>query len=133
MLPDNDGLLADLKIEEQPSKTFAMNHEKANITGYCDRLKAIQQAIFLILNVERYSCPIVSWNYGVELASLFGQPETYCVPEIERRITEALMNDDRILSVYNFTFDFPKKGVINARFQVDTTAGTLNVEKEVFI
>lgn len=131
MLPNNDGLLADLVIEEQTSKTFAMNYEKENVTGYCDRLKAVQQAIFLILNIERYSCPIVSWNYGVELASLFGKPVTYCVPEIERRITEALMNDDRILKVYNFTFEFPRKTVIHTRFYVDTTAGTLAVQKEV--
>jgi len=133
MLPNNDGLFADLVIEEQPSKTFAMNYEKENVTGYCDRLKAVQQAIFLILNIERYSCPIVSWNYGVELAALFGKPVSYCVPEIERRITEALMNDDRILKVYNFTFDFPKKGVIHTRFDVDTTAGMLSEEKEVYI
>lgn len=133
MIPNNDGLLADMVIENQPSRTFAMNYEKENVIGYCDRLKAMQQAIFLILNIERYSCPIVSWNYGVELAGLFGRPVSYCVPEIERRITEALLNDDRILKVYNFTFEFPKKQIIHTRFYVDTTAGTLEADKEVHI
>lgn len=131
MLPSNDGLLADVSVAEQPSKTFAMNYDKEKVIGYCDRINAVQQAIFLILNIERYTCPIVSWNYGVELASLFGKPVTYCVPEIERRITEALLQDDRITKVYDFEFYFPKKSVIHTKFKVDTTAGTVEVEKEV--
>ena len=95
MLPNNDGLPTDIEVDEQPSKTFAMNFNKENVVGWCDRIKAVQQAIFLILNIERYTCPIVSWNYGVELASLIGKPVTYCVPEIEEsqrhyyRITES--------------------------------------------
>ena len=133
MLPNNDGLLTDIEVDEQPSKTFAMNFDKENVVGWCDRIKAVQQAIFLILNIERYTCPIVSWNYGVELASLIGKPVTYCVPEIERRITEALLQDNRIKRVYDFEFEFPKKTVIHTKFKVETTEGVVETDKEVSI
>ena len=133
MIPKNDGLVPDMEYEEQPSHTFAMNMQKEEVKGYCDDLEAMRQAVFLILSIERYSCSLVSWNYGVELEDLFGMPTTYCIPEIERRITEALLQDDRITKVYNFTFDVPKKGVIHTTFSVDTNVGTVDAEKEVTV
>ena len=133
MIPKNDGLIPDMEYEEQPSYTFRMNLEKEEVKGNCDDLDAVRQAVYLILNIELYSCTLVSWNYGVELEGLFGMPTTYCIPEIERRITEALMQDDRITKVYNFSFDVPRKGVIHTTFSVDSTAGTINAEKEVTV
>jgi hypothetical protein len=128
-----DNLMSDITFEPEPSKTFKMNNEKENIVNTCDGLDAMRQAIYLILNIERYTCPIVSWNYGVELADLFGQPTTFCIPEIERRIREALLMDDRIKKVYDFTFEIPKKGVVFTKFKVDTSYGTVNGEKVVSI
>ena len=133
MLPENDGLLADFEVKLQPSLTFKMEYEKETIRGTCDEKRAVEQAIFMILNVERYSCPLVSWNYGVEFKSLFGQPVSYCVPEIERRITEALKQDDRIDDVRDFSFSFPQKNVIAVDFFADTVVGVIKVGKEVSI
>jgi hypothetical protein len=53
------------------------------------------------------------------------------IPELERRITEALMQDDRITDVYNFEFDTPKKNVVTVTFNVDTQYGTTDIELEV--
>ena len=40
-----------------------------------DKREALRQAVYLILNVERYAYPIYSRNYGSELVDLIGQPE----------------------------------------------------------
>ena len=120
-----------MTVEQQPSLTFCMEDDKQRVRGICDNIDAIKQAIYLILSVERYTCPLVSWDYGVELADLLGQPITYCVPQIEKRIREALEQDDRITRVYDFEFDTSQKGTVTAKFKVDTTVGTIEIEKGV--
>lgn len=133
MIPKiDDDLLNYFESEVQPSFTYKLNEDKT-IINYCDGLEAIKQAIYKILNTERYVYAIYSWNYGVELANLYGKPTSYCIPEIERRITEALSIDDRILEVYNFSFSIPKKGIIFTQFYVSTIYGIVEIEKEVNI
>lgn len=68
-----------------------------------DGKEAVRQAIYLILNTERYAWLIHSWNYGVELHSLIGQDPDFCIPEIERCVREALLQDDRITAVDDFS------------------------------
>ena len=41
------------------------------------------------------------------------------------------MCDDRIQSVDNFEFDFPRKGVVHAAFSVHTIFGDIQAEREV--
>ena len=117
--------------EQSPSYTYAMNDSTSKIVGKCDDIEAVKQAIFKILNTERYDSPIYSWDYGVELKELFGKPRHYCCAEIERQFTEALLVDDRITDVHNFMFSFPKRGVIAVSFNVTTTYGEIDMEREV--
>ena len=72
-----------------------------------------------------------SWNYGIELLDLFGEPVTYVCPELERRITEALLVDTRIRSVTDFEHDLSTKGVVHTSFTVHTIYGDVKAEKEV--
>lgn len=133
MIPVTDNLLqVDFELGEIPSKTFKMHTEAQKITRYVDELEAMKQAIYLILNIERYRYLIYSWNYGVELADLFGQPTSFVQPEIKRRITEALMQDSRIQSVDAFSFEV-NKGKVHARFTVHTIFGDVPAEKVVEI
>lgn len=134
MIPEvNDGLISDFEEAiEQPSKTYKLNIAKNRIVGFIDEVEALKQAIFLILNIERYDYIIYSWNYGVELNDLFGKPIPFVLPEIKRRVTEALIQDDRIDSVDNFHFDV-SKGKVLATFTVHTIYGEIETEKEVFI
>lgn len=131
MIPQvQDDLKQDFTFTTHPSRTFRMNHNDGNIVGTIDQIKAVEQAIFLILNVERYEWLIYSWNYGVEFKHLIGKPVDFCIPEIERCIKEALLQDDRIISVENFTFDV-NKNKIHVTFTVATIYGPITVEKEV--
>lgn len=132
MLPQiQDDLISDVTYETQPSYTYEMNADNNKVAGYCKGLTAMEQAIYKILNTERYQNVIYSWNYGVELSDLIGQPITYCVPEIERRIKEALLQDDRISEVSNFVFTYPKKRLICVVFDVKTLEGDTTIQKEV--
>lgn len=133
MIPQvQDDIRQDFTFEALPSKTFRLNHNSLTITGTIDQIQAVEQAVFLILNVERYQWLIYSWNYGVELHNLIGKDPEYCLPEIERRVREALLQDDRITAVQNFEFEINKKQVLTT-FTVVSIFGEINVEKAVEI
>lgn len=132
MIPSSAAFLRqDFKIKEQPTKTYKMHMGDKLIAGYVDGLEAVKQAIYKILLTERYQYIMYSWNYGIELLDLYGEPVSYVCPELERRISEALLWDDRILGVDNFVFDFPQKGVIHVTFTVHTIFGNVQAEREV--
>lgn len=120
-----------LTVKEQPTKTYKMHLGDGTVQGYVDGLEAMKQAVYKVLLTERYQYPIYSWNYGVELADLFGEPVSYVCPELERRITEALLQDGRIEGVDGFAFDFPRKGAVHAGFTVHTVFGDVQAEREV--
>lgn len=130
MIPKVDNDLLTLEVETQPSLTYALDIEHRRIRGMVDELESLRQAIYLILSTERYAYLIYSWNYGVELVELIGQPKEYALPEIKRCITEALLQDDRITSVDGFEFETGKKTVY-VTFTVHSIFGDLEVETDV--
>jgi phage baseplate assembly protein W len=133
MIPaNNDDLKAGFQFQELPTDTFFLHISKDAIAGFTDGLQAMAQAIYLILNTERYEHLIYSWNYGVELADLIGRPISYCIPEIRRRIAEALTQDSRIAGVDNFSFD-RRQGKVFTSFTVHTVYGDIETEKAVEI
>lgn len=132
MIPSTTAFLEqDFEITEQPTHTYKMNLESNLIRGYTDGQEAMKQAIYKILNTERYQYVMYSWNYGVELLDLYGEPVSYVCPELERRITEALTWDDRIQTVDNFEFNISKKGEILVTFTAHTVFGDVVAEKVV--
>ena len=132
MIPSITGFLEqDFELEEQPTYTYKMNLDTGSIRGYTDGIDAMKQAIFKILQTERYQYIMYSWNYGIETLDLYGEPISYVCPELERRITEALLWDERIESVDNFEFDLPQKGVIHVSFIAHTIFGDVQAERTV--
>lgn len=132
MIPSMNNLLTkDLEVTMQPSKNYKMHITEDVINGTCDKRNAMVQAIYKILNTERYRYPIYSWNYGIELRDLFGEPVSYVCAEVERRITEALTQDNRIKSVTDFEFDTSKRHEVVCTFVVHTIFGDVKSEKGV--
>lgn len=131
-----DDLQSDFDVVtevQQPSKTYCMRLNNMRVQGLTDGQKAMKQAIFKILQTERYRYPqIYSDNYGVELWELIGQPIPYVLPEIKRRITEALTWDERITAVDNFDFVVDKSKV-HVTFTAHTIFGDLDEETAVSI
>jgi hypothetical protein len=120
----------DFEVVEQPNKTYKLNIEKNIITGFTDSIDAMKQAIYIILNTERFSHEIYSWNYGIELSDLFGEPKEFVYPELKRRITEALTQDSRIIGVVAFSF-LTNKNEVNVTFTVQTIVGDIQTQKVV--
>lgn len=132
MIPSTTAFLEqDFEITEQPTHTYKMNLESNLIRGYTDGQEAMKQAIYKILNTERYQYVMYSWNYGIKLLDLYGEPVSYVCPELERRITESLTWDDRIQTVDNFEFNISKKGEILVTFTAHTVFGDVVAEKVV--
>lgn len=132
MIPSTNAiLLNELEVEEQPSKNYKMHIENNVINGYCDELAAMVQVIYKILNTERYQFIIYPMSYGIELIDLYGEPVEYVCPELQRRIEEALLQDERINYVDNFDFDVSMKRTIRATFTVHTIFGDVESEKVV--
>lgn len=133
MIPSsNISFATDIVRIKHPNKTYRMNIEAEKISGNTDEIEAIKQAIYKILNTERYQYLIYSDDYGIELQDLFGEPLPYVYPELERRITDALVWDDRILSVTDFEFN-NKKGEVLTKFICHTEFGDIKAEKVVRI
>jgi len=133
MLPQTNGLLGEKFTEERkPSKTPRWDIEGERIMGETDGLEAVKQAVYTILSVERYEYLIHSGSFGIELRELFGKPVPYVLPELKRRITEALTQDDRIEDVTGFSFE-TKRGKVFTSFVVQTVFGDVRMEKEVEI
>lgn len=118
----------------QTSRTWRMNIDNESINGFItDDIDAVKQAVYKILNTERYKHIIYSSNYGIELAELFGKPMSFVLPEIPRRIKEALIQDDRVKDVDDFRLEPDKTGNIQVDFTVRSIFGAFNVKKEVKI
>lgn len=131
MIPKIDyDLMSNVEIEKQPTRTYEIKLDKDKMGVYTDGIEAMEQAIYHIINTERYQHLIYSWNYGIELADLFGKPITYCYPEIKRRIEEALLQDERITEVYDFEFSH-SKGDVLVKFKVTTDYGEIEAERMV--
>lgn len=134
MIPSgNTVLTTELKVVTQPSKQHRMDLDRNRILGTCDGLEAVKQSVFKILNTERYAHLIYSWDYGIELNDLYGKNPMYVCPEIERRVKEALLQDDRITGVDNFEFNTSNNGVVSVSFTVHTLFGDLTEEMAVNI
>lgn len=117
----------DVEVGRESSKTYKMVLESGDIKGYIDSIEAVKQAVYKILNTDRYKYPIYDWNYGIELTDLFGKPIPFIYSMLKVRIKEALLVDDRILEVFDFSFKEVDKDTVLADFTVKTIYGDIAI------
>lgn len=137
MIPVTDEYFSAISDEfeyiRQPSYTYELDIASGRIlSSYIDGIDAVRQACYVILETERFANIIYSDYYGAELHSLFGVPETIVNTELERRVREALMRDDRVLDVYNFTIT-RERDTRHLTCDVDSIYGDFSVGIEVNI
>lgn len=132
MIPTATILNSQIEEISYPARTYKILIDDDRISGYTDEIDALMQTIYLILNTERYKFIIYSWDYGVELVDLIGKPMPYVISEAQRRIVEALMQDDRIEEVTDFTFE-KNRNTLHITFKVRSIYGTIEAEKEVTV
>ena len=134
MTPTQEIEVDMMTIEKKtiPSLTWKINEERAEVRGTVDEGAAMKQAIHKILQTERYRYAIYDWNYGMELEDLYGKNVTYVIPELKKRIEEALLADDRVTAVTDFSLR-QEKGSVTAEFVVHTIFGDMTAERTVDI
>lgn len=115
--------------EEVPTRTYRILH--GHILGFVDGQEAMQQAIEKILSTPRFQYEVYTESYGHDLEDLIGEEMALAEMEVERLISEALLIDDRILAVENFTISYIDRSSLKVGFTVRTLFGDLQEEMEV--
>lgn len=120
-------------FEVLPTKTYKIDPVNKRIIGTIEDEDAVMQFIRKVLNTDKYAFEIYDWYYGNELLKLIGQSYDYVVARVPNIFREALMVDDRILDVRDFTFNKPGIDSVVVSCQVDTVYGVITYEQEVLI
>lgn len=113
-----------------PSKTWKLSGN--HLQGMIDGREAVAQAVDLMLSTERFYYDIFSYDYGVELADLIGKDRAFVKADIQRRIEEALSEDDRITGISDFEISFDREAAI-VSFTANTIFGDIFEERSVEI
>ena len=79
-------ITAGVTFEQQPSLSWYINKETNRIEGTADGWAAVQQAVQIILNVERFRWQIYRPYSGMQWAGLVGQDPGYVASELQRRM-----------------------------------------------
>lgn len=137
MIPESSDLFnQDESVENSqvlPTKTYKVDSVNKRIIGTIEYRDAVIQFIRKVLSTDKYAFEIYDWYYGNEILKLVGQPYDYVVARIPNIIREALLVDDRILEVRDFSFSRPKIDTLVVVCYVDTTYGEIKYEQEVMI
>jgi hypothetical protein len=121
----------DLEEIIEPDVTFGINSDMTRVDSVIDGLEAVKQAVYIMLNIERYQYLIYSFDFGVELQDLIGEPIDYIEAELERRISDCLEQDDRITEVIDFEFGKSDIDKLLVSFNVNTIYGIIEESLEV--
>ena len=101
--PLRDPHAAPIEPQRGTSHTSGYIHSKGSdstvIRGRVDGIKAVRQAVWHIVNTERYAFANTPPNAGIELNQFINRSANYFRARIENVVRSALMQDDRILSV----------------------------------
>lgn len=119
----------DEELVDVPTRTYKVVNGR--VTGFVEEQEAMRQAIEKVLSTERFNFEIYSDSYGADLNDLIGEHMDLAKAEVERLITEAIIVDDRVLSIENFTILEESKESLIVSFKVATVFGALFLREEV--
>lgn len=119
----------DTELELDASKTYRVLNGR--VVGWIDNKQALRQAIEKLLHTERYMYEIYTDEYGIEMQALIGENFDLVEAEIGRIIKEALLADDRVVSVENIQATKLDSTSLLITFSVASIFGTLAFEEVV--
>lgn len=131
MIPAGGTIINEAVQEKQmPSCTWKIDVERGRVVERIDNLEAIRQAVFKILQTERFDYVIYDDSYGNELKALQGMSPTFVKSEIKRRIKEAIMQDERVKGVEDISIATKSESMV-VEFTVLCEYGSFKIAKEV--
>lgn len=129
--PETYDFNAEFQTEQFANKTYKINFEEKRIIGEIDGLEAIKQAVYKILHTERFNSLLYSWDYGVEFENLIGKDYDFILGDLQRRIEEALLQDDRIERIENIKVNKKQNDSIDVSFVVVSKYGNITTEVNI--
>lgn len=118
---------------ELPSRTYRLDIDNGRIVGMIDGLESVKQAIRKAIITPRFKCLIYDNQYGSEIEEAFitkSATRAYIEAVTEGFVRDALRPDTRVLSVYDFMFEFENdKAYIS--FKADTIFGKTEIEEVI--
>lgn len=131
VLPDGGETVSNgVQFEQYPDLTWCVDQDAKRIRGTVTGIAAVKQAVDIILHVERFRWQIYSPYSGMQWAGLIGQNPGYVAAELQRRIADALMMDDRVRGISDFSYKI-SGDVMTATFTVNTIYGDIQSTAEV--
>ena len=118
MLPTSNINISNIEIVKDPSLSYRLDIDKERVRKYVDNIESIKQAIYKIFSTVRYTYTAYDWQYGIELNDLIGQSKSLVKAVLPDRIKEALLVDDRIEDVLDFSFEDISKTELVVTFNV---------------
>ena len=122
----------DLTLSDEIEQTQTYSVSENRIQGFIDGMDALRQAIFHMLGTEQFEYPIYSLDRGIQTDDLIGKDREYVKAELQRRIRECLLTDDRITGVDNFTFAVNGDEML-CTFDVENIYKTMSMSKAVTV
>ena len=129
-LPQGGTLPPQVEITSQPGRTWYIDKSTNRIRGECDNWLAVRQAVEIILNVQRFRWQIYTPYSGMDWRNLIGNGPGYVAAELQRRVREALLMDDRVLDIRDYQYTI-EDDMLTASFTVVTVYGDIPQTAEV--
>ena len=95
-----------------------------------DESPAVRQAVEIILWTQRFLWQIYRPYTGMDYRNLVGLDAGYVGIELKRRLLDALLVDDRVTGIENYTYTV-ENGALYATFTVTTVYGGIDESVEV--
>ena len=111
----------------ETSRTYKINFETRCMMGTTDGVDAVKQSVHKILNTERFVHLVYGNWYGFQGNHLIGRSEAVLRVELERRIREALQQDDRVSDITDVQIKVQGDAAL-AEFTVVSTYGDFRME-----
>ena len=125
-------LTSGIEFVSQPSLTWHLDRETGRIEGTCDGYDAMKQAVEIILGVERYRWQIYQPTSGMQWDGLLGQDTGFVAAELQRRLLDALLQDDRVTGLKDYSYNVNGQSLV-VTFTVTTVYGDVKTGTEVMI
>ena len=125
-LPQGNGInIQNVVFQSQPGLTWWRDPQTNRIVGQVDGFQAVAQAVEVMLSVVRFRWQIYKPFFGVTWDGLIGLDVGYVAAELQRRVREAVMIDDRVTGVSNYSYTFDGDN-LTAIITVNTVFGPVN-------
>lgn len=122
---------SNVEYTSYPNNEWIVTFEDGGNVSPESNLQTIAQAVRFALETGRFKYPIMGSNFGVTFDDLIGTDYDYIRSEIARRITDALLVDDRIVDVNGFEYTKGDNSAMKVSCTVETILGNMQISTTI--